>query len=132
MVEKKYIKIGIAATAAVALVIGLSVGITQSKARNTSASSAMDIPHVDWNDCDAHHGGKAGKSGANNMSATSGKSGKSGGNSMSMGKSGKSGGELPPTRRLIVPGTENFKYEETSQRRTLRDSLNNGELLYFS
>ena len=131
MVEKKYIKIGIAATAAVALVIGLSVGITQSKARNTSASSAMDLPRVDWNDCDAHHSGKAGKSGAHNMSATSGKSGKSGGNSMSMGKSGKSGGDSS-RRRLIVPGTENFKYEETSQRRTLRDSLNNGELLYFS
>ena len=103
MVEKKYIKIGIAATAAVALVIGLSVGITQSKARNTSAS-AMDTPTVDWNDCDLDQGEKV------NPRLVDG-----------LGR-----------RRLIVPGTENFKYEETSQRRTLRDSLNNGELLYFS
>lgn len=38
MVEKKFIKIGVVALAAVALVIGLSVGITQRNQRRTTAS----------------------------------------------------------------------------------------------
>ena len=112
MVETKYIKIGIAATAAVALTIGLGVGLSSNKAgRNVSSSQATDMLW-DIDSCLPH--GKSGKSGGSG----SGKSGKSGGN-MSMdssGKSGKSGGkgmsiDGSKRRSLVVPGTEEYHQE---------------------
>ena len=112
MVETKYIKIGIAATAAVALTIGLGVGLSSNKAgRNVSSSQATgNMWEID--SCLPH--GKSGKSGGSG----SGKSGKSGGN-MSMdssGKSGKSGGkgmsiDIGKRRSLVVPGTEEYHQE---------------------
>ena len=108
--EKKYVKISIAALAVVALVIGLSVGLTQkSKSdKNVSASNAAsgsDVNAIDNKDADY-------------CSSSSGKSGKSGGSS---GKSGKSGGR----RRLVVPGTEDYEPSMVNpgKRKKLRNEL---------
>ena len=98
-IEKKYIKIGIASLAVVALVIGLSVGLTQSNKNgvNASASSSnangMDYDKSMLDHCSTTGGsGKSGKSGGGSSGSSSGKSGKSGGDmSYSSGKSGKSG-----------------------------------------
>jgi hypothetical protein len=108
MVEKKTIKIGVAVLAAVALVIGLSVGLTQNSKNTTNAMSASqgtevtgfnfetDCPEVltlsgskgskgSWSGS-----GKSGKSrrlrhSERDLQDSSGKSGKG----LSMGKSGK-------------------------------------------
>lgn len=67
MVDRKHMKIGVAALAATALVIGLSVGLTQ-KNRVSNQSSAMAATGYRMNDCvdveievDAY-AGKSGKS----------------------------------------------------------------------
>eukprot|EP00579_Thalassiosira_antarctica_P019825 CAMPEP_0201960406 /NCGR_PEP_ID=MMETSP0904-20121228/7134_1 /ASSEMBLY_ACC=CAM_ASM_000553 /TAXON_ID=420261 /ORGANISM="Thalassiosira antarctica, Strain CCMP982" /LENGTH=472 /DNA_ID=CAMNT_0048506353 /DNA_START=129 /DNA_END=1547 /DNA_ORIENTATION=+ len=117
--EKKYVKISIAALAVVALVIGLSVGLTQKSGsdKNVSSSNAIsgsDVYAIDNKDADycSSSSGKSGKSGG-----SSGKSGKSGG---SGGKSGKSGGR----RRLVVPGTEEYvNVAGMGKRRTLRNEM---------
>ena len=83
MVEKKTIKIGVAVLAAVALVIGLSVGLTQNNKNTTNATSASNAEAVAYNfetDCPevlaSFDSGKSGKGGW--MGNGSGKSGKSG------------------------------------------------------
>ena len=124
MVDKKYIKMGVAAMAATALVIGLSVGITQSKKNNTSASASslgtQDAGVYSTYDktCST---GKSGKSGP---TSPTGKSGKSGPTSPSEGKSGKSN-----DKRQLYPGTEEFVEASPTQRRKLRADLINGKCL---
>jgi len=116
-VEKKYIKLAVAGLAVTALVIGLSVGLTQkNKAANTSSKAA------------------AAKGNQNTASAVgsanfdeycyAGKSGKSGGNwpvGGTYAKSGKSGGE-DRRRKLVVPGTEEF-HATVQGREELRGEL---------
>ena len=125
MVDKKYIKMGVAAMAATALIIGLSVGITQSKKNNTSASAsslgAQEAGVYSTYD-DSCSTGKSGKSGP---TSPTGKSGKSGPTSPSEGKSGKSNDK----RRQLYPGTEEFVEASPTQRRKLRADLINGKCL---
>ena len=125
-VNKKYLKIGVAAMAIAALIIGLSVGLTQNnKNTNASASKSSNAVYQTYDDgCD--HSGKSGKSGGSYSG--SGKSGKSGSSSSSDGKSGKSGG-----RALAVPGTEDYEQvtikSNPVRRRKLRNELIKGKLL---
>ena len=89
-VNRKYVKVGIAALAVTALVIGLSVGLTQRNRtdKNLAAARGSDVGDVggtisasaDYDDECSSYTGKSGKSGGS-------KSGKSGGS-----KSAKSGG----------------------------------------
>ncbi len=91
-IDKKYIKVGVVGLAAVALVVGLSVGLTRGKSnKNASAAAAnrsSGLSTVDVNDCVTY----------------SGKSGKSGSYGGSSGRSGKSGAG----RMLVVPGMEDY------------------------
>ena len=125
MVDKKYIKMGVAAMAATALIIGLSVGITQSKKNNTSASaSSLGAQEAGvYSTYDATC--STGKSGKSGPTSPTGKSGKSGPTSPSEGKSGKSN-----DRRQLYPGTEEFVEASPTQRRKLRADLINGKCLF--
>ena len=110
MVEKKWIKIAIAGIAALALIIGLSVGISQSQSRNRVASSAYGYEDIDGYECSS----KSAKA-TYSPSYQGSKSGKSDGG----GKSGKSSSS--PTRKptatakgegrmlVVVPGTEDYR-----------------------
>ena len=131
MVEKKFIKLGAVAVAVVALVIGLSVGITQSKKNNVSAASnAIDSDTLDSEyDFDEYcsTSSKSGKSGGS-------KSGKSGGDSYSYYYSSSSSDDKDTSnaggrRGLVVPGTEDYELEmvNPAQRRKLREELNRSE-----
>ena len=84
MVEKKTIKIGVAVLAAVALVIGLSVGLTQNNKNTTNATSASNVEALAYNfetDCpEVLASSGSGKSGKGNGSGKSGKSGRRLGN----------------------------------------------------
>ena len=135
MVEKKYIKFGVAALAVTALVIGLSVGITESqKNKNAVASNSVSASLAEYETYDNHcsSSGKSGKSGGG-----SGKSGKSGGHGHSMpysssGKSGKSGNR----HALYVPGIleafgDETKGQDMNQRRKLRNSLADGTFRFY-
>ena len=112
MVDKKHLKIGIAVFAIAALVIGLSVGLTQKSNKSTnnaSSSQAYSIYDMDYDtsDCAVVSGyGKSGKS-----SSESGSS-----------KSGKSSSSDPDRRALYVPGTEDAE-ASAGIRRKLRDEL---------
>ena len=127
-VNKKYLKIGVACLAVTALVIGLSVGLTQKNKNNNNAASsnaAYDTYDIDSAAYEQVCYGKSGKSGGG-----SGKSGKSGGFSMMSyeGKSGKSG-----NRALYVPGILEAYGDDTDastgKRRKLRNQLV-GKLLF--
>ena len=124
MKNKRNLKIGVAAMAIAALIIGLSVGLTQNnKNANVSSSNASNNMYQTYSsDCDSHSG-KSGKSGGSYSG--SGKSGKSG-SSSSGGKSGKSGG-----RALAVPGTEDYEQvtikSNPVRRRKLRNELIKGK-----
>ena len=113
MVDKKHLKIGIAVFAIAALVIGLSVGLTQksNKSTNNASSSltygAYDVDY-DEADCVVVNSGY-------------GKSGKSEDGSGSS-KSGKSSSSDPDRRALYVPGTEDAE-ASAGIRRKLRDEL---------
>ena len=125
MKNKRNLKIGIAAMAIAALIIGLSIGLTQNnKNTNVSSSNAIGNFQTYVDGCD--HSGKSGKSGGSYSG--SGKSGKSGSSSSSDGKSGKSGG-----RALAVPGTEDYEQvtikSNPVRRRKLRNELIKGKLL---
>lgn len=80
MVEKKTIKLGAAALAVVALVVGVSVGVSQGQKNRNNVSSAMAgaMPDVDY--CAEPTASKAGKSGRRERQ-----------------------------RRLVVPGTEDYQ-----------------------
>jgi len=124
MVDKKYLKIGVAAMAVTALIIGLSVGLTQKNKNQPSTASASstfeDVVYSTYDDsCST---GKSGKSGP---TSPTGKSGKSGPTSPSEGKSGKSNDK----RRQLYPGTEEFVEASPTQRRKLRADLINGKCL---
>mmetsp|Transcript_40045 Transcript_40045/g.83794 ORF Transcript_40045/g.83794 Transcript_40045/m.83794 type:complete len:111 (-) Transcript_40045:7-339(-) len=107
-VEKKYIKLGVVGLAVVALVIGLSVGLTQKNksTNNTSAANASDgLEIASEIDVDVDIDVEA-------FCSSNSKS----------GKSGKSGG-----RRLVVPGTEQYvsgaaAVSQMDKRRKLRRS----------
>ena len=123
MVDKKYLKIGVAAMAVTALIIGLSVGLTQKNKNQPSTASASstlgDVVYSTYDDnCST---GKSGKSGP---TSPTGKSGKSGPTSPSEGKSGKSN-----DKRQLYPGTEEFVEASPTQRRKLRADLINGKCL---
>ena len=111
MVDKKHLKIGIAVFAIAALVIGLSVGLTQKSDKSTnnaSSSQAYGAYDIDFDTADCVV-----------VNSGSGKSGKSGGGpSADSGKSGKSGDR----RALYVPGTEDAE-ASAGMRRKLRDEL---------
>jgi hypothetical protein len=83
MPEKKTIKIGVAVLAAVALVIGLSVGLTQNSKNTTNAMSASQGTEVGGfnfeTDCPEVLGGSKGSKGSGDGSvmSLSSKSGKS-------------------------------------------------------
>ena len=119
-VNKKYLKIGVACLAVTALVIGLSVGLTQKNKNNNNAAASSNAAYDTYaidSAADACYG-KSGKS-----SGGSGKSGKSGGYSMSYeGKSGKS-----ENRALYVPGILEAYGDDTDastgKRRKLRHQL---------
>ena len=112
MVDKKHLKIGIAVFAIAALVIGLSVGLTQKSNKSTnnaSSSLAYGAYDVDYDpaDCAVVSGyGKSGKS-----SSESGSS-----------KFGKSSSSDSDRRALYVPGTEDAE-AAAGIRRKLRDEL---------
>ena len=121
-VNKKYLNIGVACLAVTALVIGLSVGLTQKNKNNNNAAASSNAAYDTYDiDSAAYEEvcyGKSGKSGGG-----SGKSGKSGGYSMSYeGKSGKSG-----NRALYVPGILEAYGDDTDastgKRRKLRHQL---------
>jgi hypothetical protein len=132
MKNKRNLKIGVAAMAIAALIIGLSVGLSQNnKNTNVSSSNASNTFQTYVDGCD--HSGKSGKSGGKSGKSGgsysgSGKSGKSGSSSSSDGKSGKSGG-----RALAVPGTEDYEQvtikSNPVRRRKLRNELIKGKLL---
>ena len=133
MVEKKHMKIGVATLAVTALVIGLSVGITESqkkKKKNTNvanvSTSLAEYSTID-NSCASGYGGKSGKSGGYGGSAGNMSYGTSGN-----GKSGKSGNR----RALYVPGIleafgDETKGQDMNQRRKLRNSLADGTFRFM-
>jgi len=111
MVEKKSIKIFAVGAAAVALVIGLSVGITQSnKSRSTNANYSMSAEDVSQYEC---------------VESTAQGSGKSGKGSSVANGSGSKSGKSAGGRRMIVPGTEDYQRDKihTNQRRFLASEL---------
>ena len=136
MVEKKHIKIGIATLGVTTLVIGLSVGITESqkqkKNMNTNVanvSTSMAEYSTYDNSCASGYSGKSGKSDGYGGSAGNMSYGTSGN-----GKSGKSGNR----RTLYVPGILEAFGDETkakgpdanmNQRMKLRNALSNGMFL---
>ena len=69
MVEKKYIRIGVVSLAVTALVIGLSVGITESQKKNTNTNDVANVStsmaeySTYDNSCASGYSGKSGKSG---------------------------------------------------------------------
>ena len=101
MVEKKYIRIGVVSLAVTALVIGLSVGITESQKKNTNTNDVANVStsmaeySTYDNSCASGYSGKSGKSDGYGGSAGNMSYGTSGN-----GKSGKSGNR----RTLYVPG----------------------------
>ncbi|KAL3822281.1 hypothetical protein ACHAXA_005914 [Cyclostephanos tholiformis] len=132
MVEKKSIKIFVVGAAAVALVIGLSVGITESnKSRSMNASYGMIAEDVSQYDCiewsTTAQGGKSGK--ATTQGAKSGKAttpGVKSGKQVASTESAKD--EI--VRRMIVPGTEDY-YQAVQVHGNKRRSLATSELLNF-
>ena len=106
MAEKKHMKLGIAALAVSALIIGLSVGISQSNKNRSSAaasSSANGISEADFDDevtCSSKSS-KTSKA-THSSGSKSSKSSSSDGDVMTT--------TLPTVRRkLVVPGTEDYK-----------------------
>jgi hypothetical protein len=91
MVERRYLKVGLAlVVATTALIIGLSVGIARGSGRSSSPSNASALSAYDCEGDGAsssyyYAGGKSGKSGTPGKSGKGVKGGKS-----SSGKSGKS------------------------------------------
>lgn len=126
MVDKKYLKIGVACLAVCALTIGLAVGLTErnkNKASSSAAASTYDEYEVEDLPYCSPSSAKSGKSSGGDSSA---KSGKSSGGDYS-GKSGKSEAEVFD-RRLVVPGTEGYVEQVgKGKRRQLRNDLVRGE-----
>ena len=128
-IDKKYVKLGVAGLAVVALVVGLSVGLTQ---KNQNKSGSMEAANaVNGGNVAADFDKESLK--ICSPSSRSSKGGKSGG-----GKSGKSGGsgsgdssDDGSGRRLVVPGTEDYERVDIdidpSKRRKLRNELMRGE-----
>ena len=126
MVDKKYLKIGVAAMAVTALIIGLSVGLTQkNKNQPSTASASSTMGDVVYSTYDGSC--STGKSGKSGPTSPTGKSGKSGPTSPSEGKSGKSN-----SNRQLYPGTEDFVEASPTQRRKLRADLINGKCMFVA
>lgn len=97
MADRKLIKVGIVAMAAIALVIGISVGITQNKKNIATTSNASDSTYnIDleasrYDACDDYYG-KSSKSGSSKGSKSKSSKGSSSSSSTSISssKSGKS------------------------------------------
>jgi len=108
MVDKRYVKIGVAAMAALALIIGLAVGISKQQQNKTSVSSfAVES-------CNNIAGAASDSSNSKTSKSTSTTS------TTSSSKSGKSGRRLD-RRHLIVPGVENVQSD--SGKRKLRNEI---------
>ena len=137
MVEKKYIEISVAALAVTALVIGLSVGISQKKKKSTNVDiTNASASLVEYSICDNSYGsGYSSKSGK----SSGAKSGKSGYHSMSYGSSGKSGKSGNRRALYVVPGIllEAFDDEakgrdaNMNQQRKIRNALSNGTFHFY-
>lgn len=111
MVDKRYVKIGVAAMAALALIIGLAVGISKQQQNKTSVSSfAVES-------CNNIAGAASDSSNSKTSKSTSTTS------TTSSSKSGKSGRRLD-RRHLIVPGVENVQSD--SGKRKLRNEIVKG------
>lgn len=132
MVQKKYIKLAAAGLAVVAIVIGVSVGVTQSNKNKASVSALASGSEFGFENIDdvCSSSSKSGKSGGSGGSKSSkGMSMSKSGKGMSMSKSSKSSLD-DGTRRLVVPGTEDYVAEfGPGSRRALRNELLRGELI---
>ena len=106
MVDKRYVKIGVAAMAALALIIGLSVGISKQQQNKTSVASFA------VQNCDNVAGVAGNKSKSSKSSSSS-----------SSSKSAKSGRRLDRSH-LVVPGVENVQSD--SGKRKLRNEIVKG------
>ena len=107
MVEKKHMKFGIAALAVAALIIGLSVGISQSNKNRSAAasSSANGISEADF-DSEVTCSSKSSKT----SKATHSSGSKSSKSSTHSSSDGDVTTTVPTVRRkLVVPGTEDYK-----------------------
>ena len=109
MAEKKHMKLGIAALAVSALIIGLSVGISQSNKNRSSAaasSSANGISEADFDD-EVTCSSKSSKT----SKATHSSGSKSSKSHSSYDKDGDVMTTTVPTtrRKLVVPGTEDYE-----------------------
>lgn len=112
MVDKRYVKIGVAAMAALALIIGLAVGISKQQQNKTSVSSfAVES-------CNNIAGAASDSSNSKTSKSTSTTS------TTSSSKSGKSGGRRLDRRHLLVPGVENVQSD--SGKRKLRNEIVKG------
>lgn len=95
MVEKKYLKLGVAAVSAVALVIGLSVGLTRHKNKSeassssTAAASAYNNAYadIDYSPASSLGSGSTGSTKSSKSSSYSGSSGSKSGKSTKSSKS---------------------------------------------
>ena len=98
-IQKKYAKLGLAALAVSALIIGLSVGISQSNKNKSSTASLAESGGLEW---DEEH-------------SCSSKSSKSSGSKSSKSSSYDADGDVtttvaPVRRKLyVVPGTEDYE-----------------------
>ena len=108
MVDKKHVKIGVVVFAIAALVIGLSVGLTQKSNKSTNnLSSSQAYGAYDIDSAEDCYGGASGGSSKSSKSSSS----------SSSSKSSKS-----DRRALNVPGTEDAE-ASAGIRRKLRDQL---------
>ena len=101
-IQKKYAKLGLAALAVSALIIGLSVGISQSNKNKSSTASLAESGGLEAGDFD-------------NEYSCSSKSSKSSGSKSSKSSSYDADGDVtttvaPVRRKLyVVPGTEDYE-----------------------
>ena len=127
MVERRYLKVGLAVVATAALVIGLSVGIARGGSRSSSPSdaSALSAYYCEGDGASSsyynHGGGKSGKSG------TASKSGK--GVKSSSGKSGKSASLLYDVSTESGSSQEEMSYGGGEERGSASMSLEFGRRL---
>ena len=109
-VNKKYVKIAVGGLAVSALVIGLSVGLTAKNKNNSnvSASNAIET-YADFDE------NAADQCLTENTDGTA--------------KAGKSGGS---SRRLLVPGTEEYVAHVSGKKGQLRNDLTRREFSSFA
>ena len=106
----KYAKAGLAVLAIAALAVGLSIGLTSKKNRNTAASNANDVVDVsssyaNVDECiEQGYGGKSGKGSKSGSSGSSSKSGKSSSGSKGSKSSNSSDSQKRKLRSILMNG----------------------------